>query len=238
MFEKFKNNLFTILLFFLRYHYYMVDKFIKNIALKVDLPKNNKKLLDIGASESPFKTYFKNIKYYSQDIHQNSNNSIDYVFDICDISNNIVKDETFDYIICTQVLEHLHSPKEAFSQFNRILKKGGKLFLTTHLCFEEHMQPFDYYRFTRYGLRHLGESSGFKVLDIKSHGGIGQVLFYIVSIIPIKLFLKEGSLFYYSYLLLFSPILIVLSILCHIIDLLDKNKIITLNYEVIYEKIK
>lgn len=35
------------------------------------------------------------------------------------------KDNSFDTIICTEVLEHLDKPEDAISEFRRVLKKGG-----------------------------------------------------------------------------------------------------------------
>ena len=41
------------------------------------------------------------------------------------------KDASFDLIWCSEVIEHLHQPKQAISEFRRILKPGGKMILTT-----------------------------------------------------------------------------------------------------------
>ena len=65
------------------------------------------------------------------------------------------KDEKFEIILCTEVLEHLHSPRVAISEMYRVLKKGGLLILTTRFIFPIHDAPNDYYRFTKYGLKHL-----------------------------------------------------------------------------------
>ncbi len=197
-----------------------------------DMPE--KKILDIGAEHSPYKQYFKQAEYLSQDIAQNSEHSIDYVGDI-NQGLPMVPDESADYILCTQVLEHIRKPHIAFQEFHRILKSGGKVFLTTHLCFEEHMIPYDYFRFTRYGLKFLGEESGFTLERIAPHGGIFHVLALIVDTIPIKLFFKKGF-FYYAYIIIFTPILFLFNCACFVLDFLDRDKIMTLNYECIYKK--
>ena len=64
-------------------------------------------------------------------------------------------DETFDCILCTEVLEHLHTPHQAISEMNRVLKKDGLLILTTRFLIPIHDAPGDYFRYTKYGLRHL-----------------------------------------------------------------------------------
>jgi len=235
--NKYINSLMRAYLFFfplkfMRYHSYRIEKFVQSIALKFD--KKGKNILDIGAENSPYKKYFKHIGYFTQDIKQNSTKTIDFVGDINGGLLNI-KDESFDFILCTQVLEHIKNPDNAFKTFNRILKPGGKLFLTTHQCFEEHMIPYDYFRFTRYGLKFLGESSGFSLQHIAPHGGIFHVLALIIDTIPIKLFFKKGFI-YYIYLFVFTIPILIFNIFCYILDFLDRDKIMTLNYECIYEK--
>ncbi|KKT52734.1 MAG: Methyltransferase type 11 [Candidatus Yanofskybacteria bacterium GW2011_GWF1_44_227] len=65
------------------------------------------------------------------------------------------EDGKFDIILCTEVLEHLHSPHVAISEMKRVLKVGGKLILTTRFIFPIHDAPGDYFRYTKYGLRYL-----------------------------------------------------------------------------------
>jgi hypothetical protein len=45
----------------------------------------------------------------------------------------------------------------------RVLKPSRQLWLTTPLFYEEHLQPYDFFRYTRFGLRHLFESAGFRI---------------------------------------------------------------------------
>ena len=49
----------------------------------------------------------------------------------------------------------------------RVLKPGGKVFLTTHMAFEEHMLPHDYWRFTEFGIKLLGERAKFKAVHFQ-----------------------------------------------------------------------
>ncbi|MHA1712712.1 MAG: class I SAM-dependent methyltransferase [Candidatus Ranarchaeia archaeon] len=65
------------------------------------------------------------------------------------------KDGSFDYIVCTEVLEHLYHPHIAIDEMCRLLRPNGKLILTTRFIFPIHDKPYDYFRYTRYGLRML-----------------------------------------------------------------------------------
>lgn len=217
----------------MRYHAYRIRIFVEKMALDCDI--DGKRILDIGACDIPYEKFFKKAIYCSQDIVQNKNKTIDY---ICDINKGLigVENESFDYILCTQVLEHLKKPHIAFKEFDRILKPNGKVFLTTHLCFEEHMIPYDYFRFTKYGLKYLGESNNFKLARIKPHGGIFHLIALIFSTLPIKLFIKRETVWYYLYLTVFFIPIFLFNSLCFVLDFLDRERNMTINYECVYEK--
>ena len=60
-----------------------------------------------------------------------------------------------DAVLCTEVLEHLPEPQRAVDEMFRVLRPGGALVLTTRFLFPIHDAPHDYFRYTKYGLRHL-----------------------------------------------------------------------------------
>jgi SAM-dependent methyltransferase len=214
--------------------YYQIEKFVIDLALQIDNP--SKKILDIGAGTSPYRKYFKNIQYYSQDFAQNNQHTINFVLDINKDLGQI-KNKSFDYILCTQVLEHTKNPESVMREINRILKPGGKLFLTTNFIYQIHSAPNDYYRFTQYGLTHLGEVTGYKINSLISQGGVFHCLSYISITLPIRLGLREGSGVYWIYILLFSPLIMIINLLSIVLDMFDYKRELTINYAVTYEKI-
>lgn len=208
-------------------HTYRLKHFVKEVAVKYD--ESGKKIIDIGAGNCQYKRFFKKLNYFSQDIQNNQEKSINYIGPIDELPEN-----SFDYILCTQVLEHLKNPQLAFKNFYRILKNNGKVFLTTHMAFEEHMIPNDYFRFTRYGLKHLAESSGLRVEKIEPQGGRFIVLAKEIQIL-IPRILKNKYTIYFFYLIFSFP-LFFLNLILFLLDFLDKEKTLTLNYECIFEK--
>jgi len=79
-------------------------------------------LLDIAPSLS-LKTFllkFPNIRYFSADRYMED---VDIVIDITDM--NEIRSESFDFFICSHVLEHVSDDKKALSELFRILKPGG-----------------------------------------------------------------------------------------------------------------
>jgi len=81
------------------------------------------------------------------------------------------RSEVFGMIISTWVLEHLKDPLIFFREAYRVLKQGGFLVATVPFLYREHGSPYDYWRFTATALRHLAESAGFSVVQVKRVGG-------------------------------------------------------------------
>jgi SAM-dependent methyltransferase len=76
----------------------------------------------------------------------------DVVADICEAP---LPANTYDFVVMAEVLEHLHSPHKGLENIYGALKPGGKLILTTPFILPIHDRPYDYFRFTKYGLKLL-----------------------------------------------------------------------------------
>jgi len=56
------------------------------------------------------------------------------------------KDNVFDTVICTQVIEHVPRPWLVVHEIYRVLKEGGHLLLSTPFLYPYHLEPRDYFR--------------------------------------------------------------------------------------------
>jgi ubiquinone/menaquinone biosynthesis C-methylase UbiE len=83
-----------------------------------------------------------------------------------------VEDAFFDTIICNAVLEHVENPDAVMSEFHRVCRPGGVLYLTVPFMQPEHLDPTDYQRYTLPGLERLVTKHGFDVTD---SGGVHSV---------------------------------------------------------------
>lgn len=80
------------------------------------------------------------------------------------------RDDSFETILCLEVLEYVPDPGLALSELRRVLGDDGVLLVATpflHRADTEH----DYWRFTEPGLRYLLEQAGFEVVSLTSQGG-------------------------------------------------------------------
>ena len=123
-------------------------------------------VLDAGSGDQRYAPHFSRQRYESADFE-----SVDKVYAkstyVCDLGSIPVEDQRFDAVIFTQVMEHLPEPREVLNELHRVLKPGGKLFFTAPLWYQEHEIPYDYYRYTQYGVRHLFQTSGFEVSELR-----------------------------------------------------------------------
>ncbi|MES1177320.1 MAG: methyltransferase domain-containing protein [Myxococcales bacterium] len=89
-------------------------------------------------------------------------------------------DATFDSLMSTQVLEHVLDPRLALVNMARVLKPGGRLVLTAPGTWPAHEVPYDFSRFTRWGLETMFAEAGFVDVQISPQGRtwatIGQML--------------------------------------------------------------
>jgi SAM-dependent methyltransferase len=74
--------------------------------------------------------------------------------DICGY-NAALADNSFDLIVCTEVLEHTYQPFAAVAELHRVLRASGHLFLSVPFNFRIHGPLPDCWRFTEHGLRAL-----------------------------------------------------------------------------------
>lgn len=81
-----------------------------------------------------------------------------------------------DTVLCTQVLEHVPEPARMTAEIARVLRPGGHALITVPQEWGLHQEPFDFYRFTRYGLAYLAEKAGLEVVFIHNRGGFWAML--------------------------------------------------------------
>jgi SAM-dependent methyltransferase len=140
------------------------------------------RVLDAGAGDAPYRGHFSHAAYESADFEQvpgKRYTASDYV---CDLAEIPVDDDRYDAVICSQVLEHLPEPAAVLSELHRVLKPGGRIWASTPLFFEEHDTPYDFFRYTQYGLRHLFEQAGFRDIRVEWLEGYLGTLSYEVDV--------------------------------------------------------
>lgn len=132
------------------------------LALKQHATQEHIRILDFGCGGSPYRSLFPNAEYFRADVH----GAKDLDFEIGEGGEVNAPGESFDLLLSTQVLEHCPSPHTYLRESHRVLRRSGRLILTTHGLFEDHACPNDFHRWTEDGLRALLTQSGFAVDSI------------------------------------------------------------------------
>ncbi len=191
-------------------------------------------VLDAGAGEGKYKEEFEHTHYIGVDLAigdvQWNYHGLDA---ICNLTNLPFKNDHFDAVVCTQVLEHVPEPSKVLDELHRVLRSGGKLYLSAPQSWHQHQKPHDYYRYTSFGLRHLLEKTGFKTELIQNMGGYFWFLSFQLQNINYWLFPRgmKGRRWTWPLRLLFGIVFqLLLPLLLFYLDRFDKIKDETFGY--------
>lgn len=171
---------------------------------KLNEIEEEQSILDVGCGTQRYKPFCSNLKYFSQDfgeynpggdgkalqIEDWEYGKIDYIGNCWEINE---KDETFDAVMCTEVIEHIPFPNETIAECSRLLKKGGKFILTAPFASLPHMTPYYYYSgFYKTWFYEQGKINNLEVIEIVENGNIhefaGATLIRSINYIQNKLF--------------------------------------------------
>jgi SAM-dependent methyltransferase len=177
------------------------------------------RVLDFGCGSKPYKSYFTCKEYigldYATEISEkNKNLAADVFYDGKTIP---FPDNHFDSVFSSEVLEHVFNPDDILPEINRVLIPGGVLLLTCPFFWPEHEQPYDYARYSSFGLKHLIEKNGFEVVDYKKTGSyflslLQGLVLYIYYFIPHK-----PRIIYLLFFLVFITPLLLLGLALNVI---------------------
>ncbi len=139
------------------------------------------RLLDVGCGRKPYREMFLTNEYVGLEIdtlENRTNKQADFFYD----GNSFPFEEPdFDGIVCNQVLEHVFAPDRFLGEIHRVLKPGGLLLLTVPFVWDEHEQPWDYARYSSFGLKSLLEKNGFEVLKQQKINADVRALFQLIN---------------------------------------------------------
>jgi len=122
-------------------------------------------LLDVGCGTKPYRSLFEVDEYVGLDVDNEASRRHAIADVLYDGRTFPFESGRFDAVLCNQVLEHVFDPDAFIGEMRRVLAPGGRLLLTVPFVWDEHEQPWDYARYSSFGLRALLERHGFRVLQ-------------------------------------------------------------------------
>lgn len=159
------------------------DRWVARMAASVPA---GARVLDVGAGEARYRSLFEHCEYKTQDFGQYGGNTsgllaegwhyapLDYVCDAADIP---VPDASFDVVLCTEVLEHVPEPIRVVREIARILRPGGRAFVSAPLGSGLHQEPYHFYGgFTPHFYRKFFTEAGCNIVSIEPNGRFFRLL--------------------------------------------------------------
>ena len=146
-------------------------------------------MLDVGCGTQPYRSLFKVERYVGLELDTSAAHARGIADAFYDGQRFPFADAHFDTVLCNQVLEHVFNPDEFVAELRRVLAPGGRLLLTAPFVWDEHEQPFDYARYSTFGLRALLERHGLQILEQRRLLADSSLLFqlanaYLYKVLP------------------------------------------------------
>ncbi|HKV52111.1 MAG TPA: class I SAM-dependent methyltransferase [Gemmatimonadaceae bacterium] len=135
-------------------------------------------LLDLGCGEAPlYGVYRALVRTITCVDWAGSLHAISHADLLADLNEMCpLPDETFDTILCTDVIEHLKHPGGLFMDASRMLKSGGHLIVGTPYLYPLHELPHDYFRCSASALEMMAGEARLEVVELRPYGSYREVL--------------------------------------------------------------
>jgi SAM-dependent methyltransferase len=194
-------------------------------AFAASLPPGSR-VLDAGSGDQRYKGLFAAHIYEAADFEQVDKPYAKSTY-VCDLTAIPVPDATYDAIVFTQVMEHISEPALVLKELHRIAKDGCRLLYSAPFCSEEHEIPYDFHRYTQFGVRHLFTKAGFEVEDVRWLEGFGSTASYqlkrIYHGLPRSPKALGGGFHAWAVVLLLIPLKPILKFLTRSLERADMN---------------
>ncbi|MGH7239446.1 MAG: class I SAM-dependent methyltransferase [Candidatus Saccharimonadales bacterium] len=152
-------------------HNWLIKKFV-NDKVRSHLKNLNGTVIDLGCGTRPYEADIA--KHVDKYIGVDWNNTLHglYADVIADLNKPLpFGDGSIDCIVTFEVIEHLAEPGLMLQEACRILRSGSTLLLSAPFQWWLHEAPWDYQRFTRYGLEYQFRKAGFEIVSIEETSG-------------------------------------------------------------------
>ena len=162
-------------------HNWLVCRPLRRYVAKALAAHGRGRLLDVGCCSMPYKKFGRNVdEWVGLDsvrcIHRDSAPEV-----VSEAEALPFDDESFDTVLCTQVLEHTREPARILREMCRVLVPGGHLILTADFIWHLHEDPEDNYRFPPTGLKRLVEQAGLSVTHLEVLLGFYGIVFQEIA---------------------------------------------------------
>ena len=201
-------------------------------------PRLQGHVLDLGCGTKPYRPLFTHAERYTGvDIEISGNTdqkeSVDVFYNGSELP---FEPESVDAVFSSETFEHIFNLEIIVGEINRVLKKDGLLLVTCPFTWPEHEVPYDFARYTSYGIQDMLKRNGFEIVELEKTGNYflsvlqlqALYLYYFINRIPVL-----SPLFF---LLFISPIFLFGSLVNAVLPSFMKRKDLYLNNIILAKK--
>ncbi len=152
-------------------------------------------LLDIGCANQRLKYFLsENCNYIALDYYKTATDLYGAIPNIYGDAQKLpFIDESADTVALIEVLEHLPDPNAAIAEAYRVLKVGGHLVITVPFLYPIHDAPYDFHRWTQFGLEELALRYNFRIKEQRYRGRPTETAALLANIAAAKMTLDMLS---------------------------------------------
>lgn len=149
--------------------------------LSVLAPQITGKVLDVGCGNKPYTSLYSAQEYVGLEIDSPSNRKKKLADQFYDGKEFPFLSDIFDSVVSNQVFEHVPNPEQVLNEVSRVLKVNGLLLITVPFVWDEHEQPYDFTRYSSFGIRAILERHGFEILELRKSVDDIRIVFQILN---------------------------------------------------------
>lgn len=141
------------------------------------------KTLDVGCGSKPYVHLFKKVTdYVGMDIEQSGHkHEYSHIDIFYDGKKFPFEENIFDSLVFFEVLEHVFNPDAFLMQISKVVKPGGHCLVTIPFIWGEHEQPYDFARYSSFGLKYLFNTHGFEIIEHKKYLTDFRIFFLLIN---------------------------------------------------------
>lgn len=152
-------------------------------------------VLDVGAGQSPWRDWLPDTATY-----QGIDIAYAADFGMQPKAKDVIyyagakmpmADNSYDAVLCIEVLEHTQDPRLLLSEIIRVMKDDAILLMTVPWSARRHHIPHDFRRYTREGLALLLAQAGFTAIKITERGNDVAVIANKLTVLSLRLGVPE-----------------------------------------------
>jgi SAM-dependent methyltransferase len=137
------------------------------------------KAVDIGCGGQPFRELLEQIGYLycGVDVNPDGGPPVDVLCAADEpLPEELLRRGPFDFLLCTEVIEHVADWHAAFTNFGLLLAPSGRALITAPYFYQLHEEPYDFWRPTMHAIDYYARRAGFHTLYCQAAGDVWDVL--------------------------------------------------------------